>query len=174
MGTRMFIATDLPQVTRQYRQTETLRTTHRVRPILLLRLQILINFRRHKILAAQILLLKLQVGGNVVPLVNTHLGVFHNENGVFIPWRTLCNNTQQYLLKSCDRLINPDGSLTSDGDRAAGCIWNGAVLTGAGIKLHLPLGPIGNILGGLASLTGCGDIANINQIQSSPIVQSAQ
>lgn len=110
----------------------------------------------------------------VVPLVNTHLGVFHNENGVFIPWRTLCNNTQQYLLKSCDLLINPDGSLTSDGDRAVGCIWNGAVLTGAGIKLHLPLGSIGNILGGLASLTGCGDIANINQIQSSPIVQSAQ
>jgi len=92
----------------------------------------------------------------VVPLVNMHLGLYHNENGVFIPWRTICNQTQQYLLKSCDQLINPDGSLTSDGDRAVGCIWNGVILTGAGLKFHLPLGSITGILNGLAGPTGCG------------------
>ena len=65
------------------------------------------------------------------PLVNMHFGVYHNEKGVFIPWKTLCNKTQQYLVESCGSLIYPDGSLTSEGDRTVGCIWNGAIIAGA-------------------------------------------
>ena len=65
------------------------------------------------------------------PLVNMHSGVYHNEKGVFVPWKTICNKTQQYLVESCDSLINSDGSLTSGGDRAVGCIWNGAIIAGA-------------------------------------------
>jgi hypothetical protein len=108
------------------------------------------------------------------PLVNMHLGVYHNEKGVFIPWKTLCSLTQQYLVESCDSLINPDGSLTSQGDRAVGCIWNGAIIAGAANKLHLPVATITTILGGLAPSTGCGGIMNMNQIQSSPLVQNFQ
>jgi hypothetical protein len=107
-------------------------------------------------------------------LVNMHFGVYHNENGVFIPWKTLCSRTQQYLVESCDSLINPDGSLTSQGDRAVGCIWNGAMIAGAANMLHLPVATITGILGGLAQPTGCGGIVNMNQIQSSPLVQNFQ
>jgi hypothetical protein len=42
--------------------------------------------------------------------LQTHAGIFHNENGEFIPWSTLCNAEQSYLLEPCDSLINPDGS----------------------------------------------------------------
>jgi hypothetical protein len=108
------------------------------------------------------------------PLVNMHFGVYHNEKGVFIPWKTICSKTQQYLAESCDSLINPDGSLTSQGDRAVGCIWNGAIITGAANMLHLPLATITGILGGLAQPTGCGGIVNMNRIQSSPMVQNFQ
>ena len=61
--------------------------------------------------------------------IQKHTGVFHNENGVFIPWAKLCSSAQSYLLESCSSLINPDGSLTSAGDKAVGCITNGAILT---------------------------------------------
>jgi hypothetical protein len=89
------------------------------------------------------------------PFVNMNFGVYHNENGVFIPWKTLCSHTKQYLVESCDSLINPDGSLTSEGDLAIGCIWNGAIIAGAANMLHLPFGTIAGILGGLAQPTAC-------------------
>lgn len=38
--------------------------------------------------------------------IQKHTGVFHNENGVFIPWTTLCTAEQSYLLESCDSMIN--------------------------------------------------------------------
>jgi hypothetical protein len=100
-----------------------------------------------------------------------HTGVFHKENGVFIPWTTLCTAEQSYLLESCDSLINPDGSLTTEGDRAVGCITNGAILTVLGTQFNLPLDTIKGILGGLATPTGCGGMVNLDQIQTSPDVQ---
>ena len=66
--------------------------------------------------------------------IQRHTGVFHNENGVFIPWAKLCSSVQSYLLESCSSLINPDGSLTTAGDKAVGCITNGAILTIAAKK----------------------------------------
>ena len=70
--------------------------------------------------------------------IQEHTGVFHNENGVFIPWTTLCNSAQTYLLESCDSLINPDGTLTTTGDTAVGCITNGAIITAIAVKLNMP------------------------------------
>jgi Tfp pilus assembly protein PilV len=35
-----------------------------------------------------------------------HTGVFHNENGVFIPWTTMCAAEQSYLVESCGSLLN--------------------------------------------------------------------
>jgi len=103
--------------------------------------------------------------------IQEHTGVFHNENGVFIPRTTLCASTQTYLLESCDSLINPDGSLTTAGDTAVGCITNGAIITAAAAKFNMSPGAIQNLLGGLASMTGCSGIVDLNQVQSSPDVQ---
>jgi hypothetical protein len=100
-----------------------------------------------------------------------HTGVFHNENGVFIPWTTMCAAEQSYLVESCGSLISSDGSLTNDGDRAVGCITNGAILTVIAGQFNLPIDTIRSLLGGLAPLTGCGGIVNLNQIQSSPDLQ---
>jgi hypothetical protein len=94
--------------------------------------------------------------------IQKHTGVFHNENGVFIPWTTLCCSTEQsYLVESCNSLINPDGSLTSDGDKAVGCITNGAIITVLAGQFNLPLGTIRSILGGLAGPTGCSGVVNL-------------
>jgi len=109
--------------------------------------------------------------------IQKHTGVFHNENGVFVPWTTLCASGQTYLLKSCDSLINPDGSLTSAGDTAVGCITNGAIATVIASQFNIPLDTIKSLLGSLAGQTGCGGIVNMDQIQTSPdlqrLVQSA-
>lgn len=95
----------------------------------------------------------------------------HNENGVFIPWTTLCSAGQSYLVESCDSLINSDGSLTSAGDTAVGCITNGAVMTVFASQFNIPLDTIKGILGGLAGPTGCSGIVNLDQIQTSPDLQ---
>jgi hypothetical protein len=103
--------------------------------------------------------------------IQKHTGVFHNENGVFIPWTTLCNSGQSYLLQSCNSLINPDGSLTNAGDKAVGCITNGAIITVIATKLNMPLSSISNLLSGLAGITGCSGIVNLHQAQASPEIQ---
>jgi hypothetical protein len=103
--------------------------------------------------------------------IQKHTGVFHNENGVFIPWTTLCGAEQRYLVESCNSLINPDGSLTGNGDRAVGCITNGAILTVLASQFNLPLDTIKSLLGGLAGPTGCSGIVNLDQIQTSPDLQ---
>jgi hypothetical protein len=64
-------------------------------------------------------------------------------------------------------LINPDGSLTSEGDRALGCIKNGAKATVIASNFDIPLETVKNLLGGLAPLTGCGGILNLAQIHTS-------
>ncbi|MFY9868400.1 MAG: hypothetical protein WAK17_01660 [Candidatus Nitrosopolaris sp.] len=74
--------------------------------------------------------------------IQRHTGVYHNQNGVFIPWTTLCKAGQSYLNETCDLLINPDGALTSEGNRAIGCITNGAIVTVVGSTFNMPLGTI--------------------------------
>jgi len=103
--------------------------------------------------------------------IQKHTGVFHNENGVFIPWTTLCTSGQTYLLESCGSLIDSGGSLTSAGDTAVGCITNGAIATVFASQFNIPLDTIKGLLGGLAGLTGCGGIVNMDQIQTSPDLQ---
>ena len=43
-------------------------------------------------------------------------------------WTNMCNTVQVALYSSCDELVNNDGSLTSQGQHALGCIRNGALL----------------------------------------------
>jgi hypothetical protein len=109
--------------------------------------------------------------GLFLGLIHKHTGIFHNENGVFIPWTTLCSASQSYLLESCDSLINPDSTLTSAGDTAVGCITNGAIITVFAAQFNMPLDTIKNILGGIAGPTGCIGIVNMDQIQTSPDLQ---
>jgi hypothetical protein len=109
--------------------------------------------------------------GVFVGPIQKHTGVFHNENGVFIPWTTLCGAGQSYLLESCGSLINPGGSLNSAGDTAVGCITNGAIISALAASFNLPLATIKGFLVPLAGLTGCGGIVDMNQIQNSPDVQ---
>jgi len=103
--------------------------------------------------------------------IQRHTGVYHNENGVFIPWTTLCKAGQSYLNETCDSLINPDGSLTNEGDKAVGCITNGAIVTAVASSFNMSIGTIKGLLNFLAPHTGCGGIVNLDQIQTSPDLQ---
>ena len=110
------------------------------------------------------------VGGMIAShSVATH--IFHNEQGVFIPWSFLCTRGSQYLLKPCSSLVNPDGSLTSQGDTAVGCIRNGFVAAAAATTFNLPFDTIKNGLKAFAGLTGCGGIVDMDQIQNSTDLQ---
>ena len=79
-------------------------------------------------------------------------------------WNGICNQIQSILVESCSQLVNTDGSLTADGQRAHDCIQNGILLGGGALVLFggnagtLPL-----IIGGLKALssqTGCDNIVN--------------
>lgn len=101
-----------------------------------------------------------------------HTGILHNENGVFVPWSFICDHTQQYLLQPCSTLINPDGSLNSQGEKAVGCIRNGFAGAVIGSKyLGLSFDQIKGILNGASGLTGCGGIVNLDQIPNSDMFQ---
>jgi hypothetical protein len=109
--------------------------------------------------------------GLFVGPIQRHTGVYHNENGVFIPWTTLCKAGQSYLNETCDSLINPGGSLSSEGDKAVGCITNGAILTAIASSFNISIDTIKGLLGFLAPHTGCGGIVKLDQIQTSPDLQ---
>jgi hypothetical protein len=76
-----------------------------------------------------------------------------------------------FLLQSCGSLIDSGGSLTGAGDKAVGCITNGAIISALAASFNLPLDTIKSLLGGLAGPTGCSGIVAMNQIQNSPDVQ---
>lgn len=110
--------------------------------------------------------------GGLIASHSIATGVLHNEQGVFIPWNVICQKGSQYLLESCATLLNPDGSLTAQGDTAVGCIRNGFAAAILGTKLGLSFDQIKSALGFAAGASGCGGIVDLNQIQNSPDFQS--
>lgn len=71
----------------------------------------------------------------------------------------LCSDLEVALVSSCDVLVNPDNTLTTEGERAVGCIRNGILLAGGGtLLLALPLPLIAGALQALEEPTGCGGI----------------
>jgi hypothetical protein len=69
---------------------------------------------------------------------NTQLPSSFQQEG--IDWVKMCNDLQTALVSSCEVLVNPDNTLTFEGERAVGCIRNGIALAGGGsILLSLPL-----------------------------------
>jgi hypothetical protein len=76
-----------------------------------------------------------------------------------IDWITVCNNLQSALVSSCGILVNSDNTLTTEGERAVGCIRNGIALAGGGtLLLSLPLPLVVPALQILEEPTGCGGI----------------
>ena len=104
--------------------------------------------------------------------IHKHSGVWHNERGVFVPWSALCNQGNAYLIPSCSDLIDSNGTLTQAGDRAVGCITNGAIITLGANLYHISPDIVKSALGVLAPMTGCDGIVNLNTIQTGPQMQS--
>lgn len=74
-------------------------------------------------------------------------------------WIKTCNDLQVALTSSFEVLVNPDNTLTSEGERAVGCIRNGIALAGGGtFLLALPLPLVIGALQILEDPTGCGGI----------------
>lgn len=116
--------------------------------------------------------------GHNIPVIshiigNKSTGVYHNENGIFIPWTTLCSAGQSYLNETCDSMINSDGSLTAAGDKAFSCIQTGIAIA-AGAHNYLGLSPsvIGSLLRLGASMTGCNGIVDIKKVQNAPLINT--
>lgn len=98
---------------------------------------------------------------------NFPTGLAYNGSGVFIPWSKICGQGQAYLVQPCSALIDSNGVLTDVGNHAVHCIRNGAVLGVVAIKLGLPVNLAKSIIGGLAGMTGCSGIVDMNKIQLS-------
>jgi hypothetical protein len=67
----------------------------------------------------------------------------------------------QYYVKFSGRLVNTDGSLTSDGTHAMHCIRNGIALGDGAALIGVPLSIILKGLSMLAAPTGCDGIVNM-------------
>lgn len=80
-------------------------------------------------------------------------------------WLALCAQVQFALYKQCNVLVNADGTLTSEGERAINCIKDGTVLFEAGTDiLHLPCDQILGMLTLLDILTECGNVVKFSHL----------
>ena len=82
-----------------------------------------------------------------------------------IDWSGKCQMVQSALYQSCDVLVNPDGSLTDQGQHTMHCIRNGALLGGGAKLLGIPTGVIISGLGMLAGPTGCDGVVNMGALK---------
>jgi hypothetical protein len=80
-------------------------------------------------------------------------------------WMNACSTVQEFLYQSCDSYVNSDGTLTSEGEKAVICIRNGAVLAVGGTVGGVPPSIAADILGGLAEITGCGGIVDMDEVK---------
>jgi len=70
------------------------------------------------------------------------------------------------LYQNCDVYVNDNGILTVEGERAFGCIRNGALLGGGALTLGLPPGLITKGLEMLSAPTGCDGIVNFQALNA--------
>lgn len=70
----------------------------------------------------------------------------------------ICSKISFALTSSCDTLVNPDNTLTSQGTHVRNCIEGGAALDGAAILLGTAPTTIVPVLPSVAQLGGCGDV----------------
>jgi hypothetical protein len=105
--------------------------------------------------------------GGLIASKSITTGVLHNEQGVFIPWKVICDKGQAYILQSCSILLDSNGNLTPQGDTAIGCIRNGLAVAAIGQKYNM-LGLAQTVLNFAAGPTGCGGIVNLDTIKNAP------
>ena len=96
------------------------------------------------------------------PSNNDNSGSATNSEGSQGNYAGICQTVQPVLLQSCDTLVNPDGSLTSAGTSALGCIRNRIVLDGGATLLGVPLHVVLAGLSILAAPTSCGGIVDMS------------
>jgi hypothetical protein len=83
-------------------------------------------------------------------------------------WSIACYNVERWLIHPCSTHLNPDGTLTQEGNRAKDCIIGGALLSGASLYLSRGTLPTGTIIDGLALLAptnGCGDVVDFVKLK---------
>jgi hypothetical protein len=85
-------------------------------------------------------------------------------------WNDICNKISFALNSACSDLVNPDNSLTQQGEHVKGCIQNGAVLVGAALLLGFPPTAILSTLPMIAQLGGCGDVINFGTVNLGNLV----
>jgi hypothetical protein len=86
----------------------------------------------------------------------------HPQGGV--DWINICQTAEVALYSSCDDLVKSDNLLTYEGERALGCIRNGALITiGAGV-LGVPWSIIPKGLDLLEEPTGCDGIIKMDML----------
>ena len=81
-------------------------------------------------------------------------------------WMGICNMVQSALYQSCDVYVNDNGILTLEGERAFGCIRNGALLGGGALTFGLPPGIITKGLEILSAPTGCDRIVDFQALDA--------
>ena len=79
-------------------------------------------------------------------------------------WMDLCTKISFALTSSCDTLVNPDNTLTSQGMHVRDCIQGGALLAGAALLLGTPPTTIVSVLPTVAQLSGCGDVVDFSKL----------
>ena len=79
-------------------------------------------------------------------------------------WNDLCNKISFALTSSCDTLVNPDNTLTSQGMHVRDCIQGGALLAGAALLIGTPPTTIVSVLLTIAQLGGCGDAVDFSKL----------
>jgi len=84
-------------------------------------------------------------------------------------WNDICNKISFALNSPCSDLVNPDNSLTQQGEHVKGCIQNGAVLAGAALLLGFPPTAILSTLPMIAQLGGCGNVINFGAVNLSQL-----
>jgi hypothetical protein len=97
---------------------------------------------------------------------NSTLGNVTTPSG--IGWSIFCNNISQMniLFQSCDNLVSQNGTLTSAGETAMGCVKNGLSLGLEALHHGVPLSSVIFGLNLLTQPTGCGGEINMNAIES--------
>ena|SRR5437588_7827047 len=79
-------------------------------------------------------------------------------------WNDLCNKISFALTSSCDTLVNPDNTLTSQGMHVRDCIQGGALLAGTALLIGTPPTTIVSVLPTIAQLGGCGDAVDFSKL----------
>jgi len=85
-----------------------------------------------------------------------------SSNG--INWIDICIKLQSAFYKPCSSYVNPDNTLTKDGEAVLKCFKTGGALGVASSSIGLPADIVTRGLNFLAGSTGCGNIVKPDEL----------